>query len=388
MTKKYKIAYKVIISIAILMLISIVVYKVYKMNLGVDDIKNYVESFGKLGPIIYIIMFSLVPLTLFPDSILAISSGLIFGLVNGYIYTAIGALIGGTISFYISRKLGRNVVKKLTKEKLDKVENMINERGFFIVLMLRLIPLFPFDVISYGSGLTSIRYKDFILATFFGTIPGIFVFVNIGAQSVNIGSKSFYLSMLDTHARKYVNPIIELGAEFLLKLKLTPNNVTILALLLGVSTSIFLYFDMQIIAVTLLWVSGYLDAVDGAMARRSNSSSSFGTLLDIVSDRIVEVSIVLVLGLKFVDVRYNLIVLTVCILMSMTIFLTVGALSEKKGVKSFYYQAGVAERSEGFIFFSLMILIPSYLGIITNIFSILIIITAIQRFLEAKRLLD
>ena len=192
--------------------------------------------------------------------------------------------------------------------------------------------------------------------------------------------------MLDTHARKYVNPIIELGAEFLLKLKLTPNNVTILALLLGVSTSIFLYFDMQIIAVTLLWVSGYLDAVDGAMARRSNSSSSFGTLLDIVSDRIVEVSIVLVLGLKFVDVRYNLIVLTVCI--PMTIFLTVGALSEKKGVKSFYYQAGVVERSEGFIFFSLMILIPSYLGIITNIFSILIIITAIQRFLEAKRLLD
>ena len=79
---------------------------------------------------------------------------------------------------------------------------------------------------------------------------------------------------------------------------------------------------------------------------------------------------------------------SVCILMSMTIFLTVGALSEKKGVKSFYYQAGVAERSEGFIFFSLMILIPSYLGIITNIFSILIIITAIQRFFEAKRLLD
>ena len=194
--------------------------------------------------------------------------------------------------------------------------------------------------------------------------------------------------MLDTHARKYVNPIIELGAKFLLRLKLTPNNVTILALLLGISTSIFLYFDMQIIAVTLLWVSGYLDAVDGAMARRSNSSSSVGTLLDIVSDRIVEVSIVLVLGLKFVDVRYNLIVLTVCILMSMTIFLTVGALSEKKGVKSFYYQAGVVERSEGFIFFSLMILIPSYLGIITNIFSILIIITAIQRFLEAKRLLD
>ena len=112
MTKKYKIAYKVIISIAILMLISIVVYKVYKMNLGVDDIKNYVESFGKLGPIIYIIMFSLVPLTLFPDSILAISSGLIFGLVNGYIYTAIGALIGGTIGYLIGDEIDKRRAEK------------------------------------------------------------------------------------------------------------------------------------------------------------------------------------------------------------------------------------------------------------------------------------
>lgn len=159
--------------------------------------------------------------------------------------------------------------------------------------------------------------------------------------------------MLDTHARKYVNPIIELGAEFLLKLKLTPNNVTILALLLGVSTSIFLYFDMQIIAVTLLWVSGYLDAVDGAMARRSNSSSSFGTLLDIVSDRIVEVSIVLVLGLKFVDVRYNLIVLTVCILMSMTIFLTVGALSEKKELNHFIIKQEWQKEVKDLYFFHL-----------------------------------
>ena len=194
--------------------------------------------------------------------------------------------------------------------------------------------------------------------------------------------------MLDTHARKYVNPIIDLGAKFFLNLRLKPNHVTIIALLVGISTSIFLYFDMKLIAVAVLWFSGYLDAVDGAMARNSNLTSSFGTLLDIVSDRIVEVGMIIVFGINFVDVRFNLLILAISILMSMTIFLTVGACTEKKGMKSFYYQAGVAERSEGFIFFSLMILIPSYLGIITNIFSILIIITAIQRFLEAKRLLD
>lgn len=170
-----------------------------------------------MGSIIYIVMFSLVPLTLFPDSVLAIAGGLIFGLFNGYIYTTIGALIGGTLSFYISRKLGRNVVKKFTKEKLDKVEEMINEKGFFIVFMLRLIPLFPFDVISYGAGLTSIKYKDFILATLFGTIPGILVFVNIGAQSVNIGSTSFYISIAAL--------ILLLGISIILKNKFITKNL-------------------------------------------------------------------------------------------------------------------------------------------------------------------
>lgn len=141
-------------------------------------------------------MFALVPLTLFPDSILAIGGGVVFGLFKGYIYTLIGALIGATISFYISRKLGRAFVKKLTKEKLDNIEELINSKGFFIVLILRLVPLFPFDIISYGSGLTSIKYKDFLLATIIGTIPGILVFTNIGAQSVNIGSNSFYISIM------------------------------------------------------------------------------------------------------------------------------------------------------------------------------------------------
>ena len=186
---------KIALGILFLSIILVVIYKIYSLNLGSEEIKNYVQGFGKIGPLVYIIMFSLVPLTLFPDSVLAIAGGLIFGLFKGYIYTTIGALIGGTISFYISRYWGREVVKKLTKEKLDKVEEMINNRGFIIIFILRLIPLLPYDVISYGAGLTAVKYKDFLLATLFGTIPGILVFTNLGAQTVNIGSSSFYISV-------------------------------------------------------------------------------------------------------------------------------------------------------------------------------------------------
>lgn len=193
--------------------------------------------------------------------------------------------------------------------------------------------------------------------------------------------------MLDTHARKYVNPFIEKGANFFIKLKLSADSVTILALSLGIFASTLLYFDQNIIAVLILWLSGYLDAVDGAIARKTNSSSSFGTVLDITSDRIVEIGIILVTGIKFVDVRFNLIILLSCILLSMVIFLTVGAVSEKSGIKSFYYQAGVAERSEGFIMFSIMMLSKTYLGVVINIFAFIILITALQRMIEARKIL-
>lgn len=193
--------------------------------------------------------------------------------------------------------------------------------------------------------------------------------------------------MLDTHGRKYVDPIINSGASFLLKLKLTANNVTIIALLIGILTSVFIYFDMNIIAVLTLWISGYLDAVDGAIARKTNTTSLFGTFMDITFDRIVETCMILVLALKYVDARMSFIILLICIIISMTIFLTVGALVEKKGIKSFYYQAGVAERSEGFIMFSLIILLPKYILFFTNIFSFIIFITIIQRIVEAKKLL-
>ncbi|MGO0882912.1 CDP-alcohol phosphatidyltransferase family protein [Clostridioides difficile] len=194
-------------------------------------------------------------------------------------------------------------------------------------------------------------------------------------------------NMLDTHARKYVEPFISKGAKFFLKLKLTPNNVTIIALVVGISTSLFIYLDMKVLAIITLWVSGYLDAVDGDMARSSNKTSLFGTLMDITFDRIVEISMILVFGLKVIDVRLNLMILLSSILMSMTIFLTVGALTDKKGMKSFYYQAGVAERSEGFILFTLMILFQSYIGMIANLFSIVVLFTAVQRLLEAKKIL-
>ncbi|WP_195940352.1 TVP38/TMEM64 family protein [Romboutsia sp. 1001713B170131_170501_G6] len=185
---------KILIIILILAFV-VITNKYIGNNVDIYTIKEYVKTFGVLAPLIYIVMFSLVPLTFFPDSVLAISAGLIFGFSKGYIYTTIGALIGASIAFFIARYLGKEIIKKRSSDKLEKIERLIEKNGFYIIFLLRLIPLFPFDVISYGAGITNVKYKDFILATLFGTIPGIAVFTNIGATSLNIKSTSFYISI-------------------------------------------------------------------------------------------------------------------------------------------------------------------------------------------------
>lgn len=180
-----------------------------------SDIKDYILSFGVYAPFIYILLFAIVPLTLFPDSILAIASGMVFGLIHGFIYTMIGAVCGGTLAFFLSRFLGRDFLIKHVKhfEVLDK---KIESNGFMIVLLLRLIPLFPFDIISYSAGLSKVKYSHYILATLIGIIPGVFVFTNLGDKSIDVGSNAFYISLALL--------ILLFTSTILLKKKINLNN--------------------------------------------------------------------------------------------------------------------------------------------------------------------
>jgi uncharacterized membrane protein YdjX (TVP38/TMEM64 family) len=160
-----------------------------------ENVKAFVECYGVFSPIIYIVLFTIVPLTLFPDSILAIGGGMCFGMVGGFIYTMIGASFGGALSFFLARTLGHKVFNKFIKKDISKLENAIKNKGFTLVFILRLIPLFPFDVISYAAGFSGVKFKDFALATILGTIPGIFVFINIGDKAGQTASSSFYVSI-------------------------------------------------------------------------------------------------------------------------------------------------------------------------------------------------
>ncbi|MDA5559551.1 MULTISPECIES: CDP-alcohol phosphatidyltransferase family protein [unclassified Exiguobacterium] len=192
--------------------------------------------------------------------------------------------------------------------------------------------------------------------------------------------------MLDTYGSRYVQPVIERGANRLLKWNFTPNEVTILGGIIGVSTGIFIYNDMHWTAVILLWLSGLFDVLDGTMARKSKTTG-FGTVLDLVLDRFVELSVVIALALRYPEYMPIFLILIGSFVIAMTLFLAVGASSSRRSEKTFYYQPGIIERTECFILFTLMILFPNWVGVIALIFLVLEVMTITQRFIEARRIL-
>ena len=193
--------------------------------------------------------------------------------------------------------------------------------------------------------------------------------------------------MLDTRARKYVQPLLNKVADLFIKLKFTANGVTIFAFIVGLAAAIFVALNWLLAAVTILWISGLLDAVDGTISRKTNTSSSLGTLMDIVFDRLVEIGILMALIILEPSLAVYVAIVNATIIITMVVFLTVGATAQVKTEKSFYYQAGLAERTEGFIMLSLAILLEGYRHIVLVVFAAMILFTAIQRFVEAVKIL-
>ena len=192
--------------------------------------------------------------------------------------------------------------------------------------------------------------------------------------------------MLDTYGRKHITKYINKIAHFLYKRNISANAVTYIALILGITSAIALYYNAIFLSLFLLWTSGLLDVVDGALARLSKTSSEQGMLFDIFFDRIVESAILITVAILLIDLRLNIIFLFFSILMSMTIFLISGSIIKNETKKSFYYQPGLMERTEGFIMLSLIIVFQNSITI--NLFTILVLVTVMQRFSETVRYLN
>jgi uncharacterized membrane protein YdjX (TVP38/TMEM64 family) len=161
-------------------------------------IRDFVLSFGYWAPIIFIVIYFLRTFVLFSASVLSIASGLAFGPFWGTVYTVIGATISSCTAFLIVRWFGRGFMEATCKScgtAIEGLDKKIGDKGFWIILFLRLIPIFPYEGINFAAGLSKISFWQYFWGTFLGIIPGSFAYNYLGGSLINIKDPKILLGI-------------------------------------------------------------------------------------------------------------------------------------------------------------------------------------------------
>ncbi len=161
------------------------------------EVQDRVSEFGVWAPIAFIAIFALVAIVFLPVTPLDFVAGAIFGTFWGVVYVVIGATIGATVAFFFTRTLGRSFVQKQIAGRfttLNRYDKKMEKHGLRIMFFLRLVPLFPFNGLNFAMGLTSIKFKDYFVATLFGIIPGAFAYVYFGNSLANASIANIFIA--------------------------------------------------------------------------------------------------------------------------------------------------------------------------------------------------
>jgi len=142
----------------------------------------WIDSLGSVGAIAFIALYIIATVAFFPGSVLTLGAGVVFGLVWGSLYVLIGATLGATTAFLVGRYLARGwIFQKIEgNHKFQAIDEAVGKEGFKIVLLTRLSPVFPFNLLNYALGVTRVSLKDYFLGSI-GMIPGTIMYVYLGS---------------------------------------------------------------------------------------------------------------------------------------------------------------------------------------------------------------
>jgi uncharacterized membrane protein YdjX (TVP38/TMEM64 family) len=150
---------------------------------------QWIDNLGAVGALAFILLYIIATVAFLPGSILTLGAGVVFGVVMGSVYVFIGATIGATAAFLVGRYLARGwVAKKIAgNAKFKAIDEAVGREGLKIVLLTRLSPVFPFNLLNYAYGVTGVSLKDYVLGSI-GMIPGTIMYVYIGSLAGNIAT--------------------------------------------------------------------------------------------------------------------------------------------------------------------------------------------------------
>lgn len=153
-----------------------------------ETLRLKISSYGLIAPIIFILFFMIAPALMLPSLPITVTGGILFGPLWGVVYVSIGATLGATIAFFIGRYMARDFIMDRLKdsEKLKKLNDEVDKKGWKIVAITRLIPIFPFNILNYAYGVTSIKPFDYFWASFLFMLPKITAYVVFSSSLLDI----------------------------------------------------------------------------------------------------------------------------------------------------------------------------------------------------------
>jgi uncharacterized membrane protein YdjX (TVP38/TMEM64 family) len=150
---------------------------------------QHVEGLGTTGALLFIAGYTVATVAFIPGSLLTLAAGAVFGIAKGTLLVFIGATIGETAAFLIARHVARDAVSRRVRRdpRFAAIDDAIAGQGRKIVLLLRLSPVFPFNLLNYALGLTRISLRDYIVASI-GILPGTLLYVYSGKVAGDIAA--------------------------------------------------------------------------------------------------------------------------------------------------------------------------------------------------------
>jgi uncharacterized membrane protein YdjX (TVP38/TMEM64 family) len=147
----------------------------------VQTFAQWVNGLGAWGPAVFIAGYAVAVVAFVPASLLTIAAGAIFGIGAGVAYVFAAAILGSSLAFLISRYLARAAIEHRLagNPKFAAIDRAVGQQGRRIVFLLRLSPAFPFNLLNYALGLTSVRFADYLAASV-GMLPGTLLYVYSG----------------------------------------------------------------------------------------------------------------------------------------------------------------------------------------------------------------
>ena len=153
---------------------------VYRDRFDGAALEAWVHDAGPVAPLLFMLIYALAAVLFLPGSVLTLAGGALFGPVLGTVYNLIGATLGATLAFLIARYLASDWVADKAGGRVKQLINGVEGEGWRFVAFVRLVPLFPFNLLNYALGLTRLRLSHYIIASGLFMLPGAIAFTYLG----------------------------------------------------------------------------------------------------------------------------------------------------------------------------------------------------------------